>query len=837
MLDLTTIENTSEAGIWAITQSPAGTNPAIINGSIFDAMSADAGEYMLQFELVNPQPPGCPQEYFLSIDVDQETEAGTVAMIQEVCAGDPEIVILADLIIDEDLNGIWTETSDSPSQSGAFDPVLGTFTTEFQSPGNYTFQYEVFSSGVCPNDFSEVTIIINPRPIAIILDVYPTLDCSASTVSLDASVSSSGSDFDIVWTGPGVVIDGNENTLTPVVDAPGIYTLTITNILTGCESVTWAQVFEDSAEPQMSVEVDQNLDCNFTNTTLQLTGDIAPPFQIQWNGPGIDATNENSSAPEVNTPGTYSITIINPDNGCSSTDSVIVFQDINWPTLIIQSTLEEIDCITPTVDLIVDSPTPNVSFEWFDDQNNSLGNTAVINNISLAGIYSIIVTDENNGCTSSDFIEVINNIEYPQVDAGNPPLINCLEPIVSLDGSASQTGMDFTYLWQGPGITGPVDEATSSADLPGIYMLTVINTTNGCSSSDEVVVGQDIETPNVIINQTEQLDCTVEVVTLDGTGSSSGTNFVYNWLDVDGNIISTNLITEIQNAGNYTLSILNTTNGCQNAETTLVTQNMNIPNAAMIETYDPDCFGDTNGFISVSEVIGGVEPYVYSLNGSSFNTSPIFGNLAPGTYDLIIQDANGCDFSSSVTINEPIDLTINLETDLDLRLGDSIIVEALVNIPDNQIDTIIWSPSDIIQCNDPACLEIGISSFNSLEINATVIDINGCTDDDNLLIQVRKNRDIFIPNVFSPDDDGLNDKFMILANESQVVNIPYFRIFNRWGELVHEGINIQPNDSNAGWDGYFKGKRVNSGVFVYVAEVEFVDGLVRVFKGDVTVIR
>ena len=68
--------------------------------------------------------------------------------------------------------------------------------------------------------------------------------------------------------------------------------------------------------------------------------------------------------------------------------------------------------------------------------------------------------------------------------------------------------------------------------------------------------------------------------------------------------------------------------------------------------------------------MGGVAPYIYALNGSDFNTNPIFENLAPGNYALTIQDANGCDFESTIPINAPIEWTVDLGTDLDLRFGE-----------------------------------------------------------------------------------------------------------------------------------------------------------------------
>ena len=67
--------------------------------------------------------------------------------------------------------------------------------------------------------------------------------------------------------------------------------------------------------------------------------------------------------------------------------------------------------------------------------------------------------------------------------------------------------------------------------------------------------------------------------------------------------------------------------------------------------------------------------------------------------------------------------------------------------------------------------------------------------------------------------------------------IHVLKIYNRWGEQVFEQTDIQPNDYSVGWDGYFKGEKMNSAVFVYFAEIEFKDGRKIIYKGDVALRR
>ena len=104
------------------------------------------------------------------------------------------------------------------------------------------------------------------------------------------------------------------------------------------------------------------------------------------------------------------------------------------------------------------------------------------------------------------------------------------------------------------------------------------------------------------------------------------------------------------------------------------------------------------------------------------------------------------------------------------------------------------------------------------------------------LVEVQKSRNIFIPNIFTPNNDTHNDKWVIFGGIG-VVQIKTLKIFDRWGEQVYGLTNFQPNDPAYGWDGYFRGEIMRSNVFVYFIEVEFVDGLVIPYKGDFTLMR
>ena len=133
------------------------------------------------------------------------------------------------------------------------------------------------------------------------------------------------------------------------------------------------------------------------------------------------------------------------------------------------------------------------------------------------------------------------------------------------------------------------------------------------------------------------------------------------------------------------------------------------------------------------------------------------------------------------------------------------------------------------------CLDAG----NYIQVTLTITDINGAFDQCETIVYVEgiKCAPVYIPNAFSPNNDGKNDRFTVLGDKSKVSHINYLKIINRWGDLVYSASNIPIGEEFYGWDGTFQGAPVNPAVFFYSAEVELIDGT-KIFKpGSVTLVR
>ena len=134
-------------------------------------------------------------------------------------------------------------------------------------------------------------------------------------------------------------------------------------------------------------------------------------------------------------------------------------------------------------------------------------------------------------------------------------------------------------------------------------------------------------------------------------------------------------------------------------------------------------------------------------------------------------------------------------------------------------------------CQRPTAAPISTTQYI-----VTATDSNGCTATDAVTVQVNAKYNVYVPNTFTPNNDGTNDGFTVYGGNAATL-LTFLRIFDRWGTLIYETTNGPPNDPTKGWNGTYKGVLLGSDVFVYYTEVQFIDGTRKVFKGDITLLR
>jgi gliding motility-associated-like protein len=147
-----------------------------------------------------------------------------------------------------------------------------------------------------------------------------------------------------------------------------------------------------------------------------------------------------------------------------------------------------------------------------------------------------------------------------------------------------------------------------------------------------------------------------------------------------------------------------------------------------------------------------------------------------------------------------------------------------------------WGMGELITC-DPDCDIIEVLPSESQQLNFTATSTAGCIALDSINVTVEIFRKVYIPNVFSPNRDGVNDFFAIYAKQPNVEIIETLMIYDRWGGLVYSNKGFPPNQAELAWDGTKDSKTLQSGVYTYVTSVRFLDGEVVIYSGNVTLVE
>ncbi|MCB0587428.1 MAG: gliding motility-associated C-terminal domain-containing protein, partial [Phaeodactylibacter sp.] len=625
------------------------------------------------------------------------------------------------------------------------------------------------------------------------------------------------------------------------VSQPGTYYVTAIGS-NDCET-TDSILVQSIALPVANAGEPQAIDCREQPVQLGSLSNPGNGLEYFWSGPGIDENNRNLSNPWVTEPGLYSLTVVQSDYQCTSAPADVMVEDLRYEPVVSLEVMDTLDCSTPTVMVSGQGSEQGseIVYQWYDNAGELLPEENAQNlTVYEPGAYTLVVADTFTGCSSTAVAEVPDAYAYPQAEAGPEEVLTCEVTAVQLAGWVVSSSDSLVYSWsseEGHIVEGG-DGLTPLADAPGWYFLSVFDPSTGCESIDSVLVREDIEAPVADAGENQEIDCVSQEAVLDGGNSSQGPAFRYEWVNENGVPIGTSLQQEVHEPGTYSLTVTNLDNGCSSVNAVLVTEVDNYLAGMQVDAIGPLCFGESNGLISITEVQGGTPPFLYSIDGGPFLSQQQFTGLESGYYDITIQDALGCEYSREVFLDDGNDVQVRLGEDLELQLGDKVELQALTNLAPEQIRDVVWTfPIDTFPCIDPDCLIKEVQPEESTLVRATVIDSNGCSAYDELLLILRKSRSVYIPNAFSPNGDGANDWFTVFARIDEVAEVRQLMIFNRWGEQVFSRFNFPPNELHMGWDGTLDNKKLNPAVFAYFAEVEFVDGEVVLFEGSLTLVR
>ncbi len=454
-----------------------------------------------------------------------------------------------------------------------------------------------------------------------------------------------------------------------------------------------------------------------------------------------------------------------------------------------------------------------------------------------AGKYTLFVTDTLTGCGGMDSILIRELTDYPPVPSGPDGELNCIQDSLVLNDGLMYTVDHVRLTWNSADGLILSDPSLISivAGAPGMYILEAVDTTNGCANLDTVQVFANLSRPNASAGEDVLIDCDEDFETLSAENSTQGDSILVTWTGpgIDAaQLHQWNVQVDVP--GIYLLEVMNMHNGCTDYDSVEVMYNPDVPTTLLFSLMDPVCFGDTNGLLNIQTVSGGEPMYQYSLNGDSLSAELMYSGLSPGTHTLAVVDANGCRLDTTFVLQQPDSVEINVVPFVELSIGDSLQLFPEFNIPMNEIASIDWSPGEWLTCTD--CLNPVFTGIQDDTITIKVMTIDGCPGEANIIVRVDRESTIFIPNVFTPNDDHVNDWFTIFSDNS-VRQVLKMEIFGRWGNKVFERMEFSPGVEQLGWDGTFRGQPLDPGVFVYRIEIAYMDGRIEVLHGDVTIIK
>ena len=499
-------------------------------------------------------------------------------------------------------------------------------------------------------------------------------------------------------------------------------------------------------------------------------------------------------------PNTYNVTVTDNSTGCTSTASTTISQP---DAMRINMTHADVQCgiSLGNVSVSVDGGQTPYQYRWTNGSDAD-----AISNLT-SGDYSVTVTDGNN-CTLAQNATIRNIGIIPAViEEQNPISCNGNNTGVLVVTSESAAMPFQSCIWS----NGATYQTNFNVGA-GTYSVTITDAW-GC----EGTATYDVTEPRPItINSTSgNPKCFGERAGTVAVSVSGGTEpYSYSWSNGTHN----SSINEL-GAGSYSLTISDG-NGCTNVSTYTITWPERLLVSA--ETTDIQCYGGRGGKISAT-ASGGTSPIEYSIHYGNLTMTggPIFDGLSAGIYSVVVTDVYGCTVSVTTSIAEPEQI----------KVTPLIIPPSCTGGRDGSIElevtggeapyTYSWANS----ANETNMMTDLVQGTYSI----TITDANDCRITMNALSMYdHVGECIKIPNVFTPNEDGVNDTWVI----ENIGMFPeaYIYVYNRWGQLLYEG-----RGTDEPWDGRYRGHYVPSGVYLYIVNLENLEKD-RAYTGTVSIL-
>jgi len=581
----------------------------------------------------------------------------------------------------------------------------------------------------------------------------------------------------------------------------------------------------------------------FTATGTDLG--LNPVYQWQVDGNDVGTNSPVFSSTSITNGQNINCLLTNTQATCATTNeansntiSIIVNEVVN-PSIEITASSNaicsgEMVTITATASDFGTNPT----YQWQIDGLNVGTNqpnyttTNLEDGQQISCILSVVESCTNSAVVTSEIISFsVFQGSVPTLSIASTSEMVCPGATATFTASGENHGTAPTYEWFVNGasvgnnaVELVLENITANQEVSCILTNDEVCPQMNTIASNTLTLGLSnlsIDVMELSLEQCDGHDGLIEIVATGGVEP-----YDYDWSTGEKGALLTDLA-----AGNYTL-VVTDANGCSESQTIEIT-NTTAPQITDVAIQQVDCSEADNAVELILENTN-ADTKIEWINtaGDVISTSSKVENLLPGIYEIAVTNGEGCEAFETVEIEEKIEMTVMVEEHLRVELGASVELESIVNIDDNV--TYEWYPAEGLSCTD--CPNPVANPTNTTDYTVIITTAQGCTASDEMTVQVIPTEDIYIPNAFSPNGDGVNDAFTAYGGDT-VARIKTLKVFNRWGAQVFGNEDFSVNIEAEGWNGIYKGEMMDAGVYVYYMEVEFIDGRVVTKKGDLSITK
>ncbi len=658
-----------------------------------------------------------------------------------------------------------------------------------------TYNVTVKSASGCISSGTLAVVNVNPLTpqTPVVVSTNPLCPAKTGTITITSPV---GTGF--TYSIDGASYFNSTGAFTSVL--PGTYSVSVKNA-SGCVSPSVVVMIKDPVvdEPKLTISASGSTSiCQGSSVVLTSSESVS----YQWYKYGVAIAGANSKTYTASTEGIYSVSRVSNIAGCSGMQSDGIEVKVTVvpaaPTVVVAQPSCEISTGTITVTSPI-APGNTYSINGVDYTNT----TGVFTQV-LAGTYNVTVKSAS-GCISSGTLAVVNvNPLTPQtpVVVSTNPLCPAKTGTITI---TSPVGTGFTYSIDGASYFNSTGAFTSV--LPGTYSVSVKNA-SGCVSPSVVVMIKDpvVDEPKLTISASGSTSiCQGSSVVLTSSESVS-----YQWYKYGVAIAGANSKTfTASTEGVFTVSRTNA-NGCMPVQSDGIIIKVVANPIAPLITADKMlfCFGDSVVLNATSTDL--VQWY---KDGSVISTlTNRYIAKQGGTYAAIALNQNGCrsSFSESIVLSMvdlPVTPVLTIQGTAKFCKDETRVLK--VNIPAGLI--VNWYKNgNLITNYNKDTLRVN----EAAEFTVKFINSNGCLSlvSNKVITEIGCNAtNIFVPDVFSPNGDGINDvvKAICVGN----IKLKFFKIYNRWGNILFE-----TSDESKGWDGKFRSQVQPADSYIWLVE-------------------